>query len=91
MLSLACQLSCIRSLLCNALGWVVEFFRSYFPPNPLVFPIFDIRKVLVVVVVVVVFFYFPSEASTVMNTTLKRADNRVEGCGVRKIIIIRDI
>ena len=33
---------------------------------------------------VVVFFYFPSEASTVMNTTLKRADNRVEGCGVRK-------
>ena len=31
-----------------------------------------------------VFFYFPSEASTVMNTTLKRADNRVEGCGVRK-------
>ena len=37
-----------------------------------------------VVVVVVVFFYFPSEASTVMNTTLKRADNRVEGCGVRK-------
>ena len=27
-----------------------------------------------------------------MNTTLKRADNRVEGCGVRKIIIIiRDV
>ena len=47
-----------------------------------------------IVVVVVVFFYFPSEASTVMNTTLKRADNRVEGCGVRKknkIIIIGDI
>ena len=43
-----------------------------------------------VVVVVVVFFYFPSEASTVLNTTLKRADNRVEGCGVRKIII-RDV
>ena len=49
-------------------------------------------SVVVVVVVVVVFFYFPSEASTVMNTTLKRADNRVEGCGVRKkIIIIRDM
>ena len=32
-----------------------------------------------IVVVVVVFFYFPSEASTVMNTTLKRADNRVHG------------
>ena len=48
---------------------------------------------LAFIVVVVVFFYFPSEASTVMNTTLKRADNRVEGCGVRKkiIIIIRDI
>ena len=42
MLSLARQLSCVRSLLCNALGWVAEFFRSYFPPNSLMFAMIDI-------------------------------------------------
>ena len=49
---------------------------------------FLIHGVPVVVVVVVVSFYFPAEASTVINTTLKRADNRVDGCGVRKAKLV---
>ena len=40
--SLAGQLACVRSLMCNALVWMVEFFLPYFPPNPLVFPMIDI-------------------------------------------------